>query len=108
MRIPAALNGIAGLRPTVGRYPNLGIVPISHTRDTAGPMARTVDDLVLLDGIISGEPTSLEPASLQGARLGLPKPFVDGLGTETEVVFDEVVAKLRAAGRSWCRSISAT
>jgi len=61
VRIPAALNGIAGLRPTVGRYPNLGIVPISHTRDTAGPMARTVDDLVLLDGIIAGGATSLSP-----------------------------------------------
>ena len=83
VRIPAALNGIAGLRPTVGRYPNLGIMPISHTRDTAGPMARTVDDLVLLDGIISDGPASLKPTSLEGVRLGLPKPFVDDLDAET-------------------------
>ena len=98
VRIPAALNGIAGLRPTVGRYPNLGIMPISHTRDTAGPMARTVDDLVLLDGIISEGPTSLEPASLEGVRLGLPKPFVDDLDAETQAVFEEVVKKLTEAG----------
>ena len=98
VRIPAALNGIAGLRPTVGRYPNLGIMPISHTRDTAGPMARTVDDLVLLDGIISDGPASLKPTSLEGVRLGLPKPFVDDLDAETQAVFEEVVKKLTAAG----------
>ncbi len=52
VRIPAALNGIVGLRPTVGRYSQQGITPLSHTRDTAGPMARTVRDLVLLDQVI--------------------------------------------------------
>ena len=45
VRIPAALNGISGLRPTVGRYSGEAITPIAHTRDTAGPMARTVADL---------------------------------------------------------------
>jgi len=54
VRIPAALNGIAGLRPTLGRYSQEGITPIAHTRDTAGPMAREVADLVLLDTIITG------------------------------------------------------
>ncbi len=44
VRIPAALCGIVGFRPTVGRYPQRGIVPISHTRDTAGPMTRSVVD----------------------------------------------------------------
>ena len=61
-------------------------------------MARTVDDLVLLDGIISEGPTSLEPASLEGVRLGLPKPFVDDLDAETQAVFEEVVKKLTEAG----------
>ena len=47
-RIPAALCGIVGFRPTLGRYPSSGVLPIAHSRDTIGPMARTVDDIVLL------------------------------------------------------------
>src|SRR5262245_37693135 len=54
VRIPAALNGITGLRPTLKRYSQDGITPIAHTRDTAGPMARTVEDLLLLDNVITG------------------------------------------------------
>ena len=49
VRIPAALCGIVGFRPTTGRWSQAGIVPISHTRDTAGPMTRSVADCVLLD-----------------------------------------------------------
>ena len=63
VRIPAALNGIAGLRPTVGRYNGEGITPISHTRDTAGPMARTVGDLVLLDQVITGDMQPVKPGT---------------------------------------------
>jgi len=55
VRIPAALNGIVALRPTIHRYPQAGVTPISHTRDTVGPMARGVADLVLLDGVITGD-----------------------------------------------------
>ena len=50
VRIPAALCGIVGFRPTTGRWSTAGVVPISHTRDTPGPMARSVADCVLLDG----------------------------------------------------------
>lgn len=58
-RIPAALCGIVGFRPTIGRYPgrlNTDVVPISHTRDTPGPMARTVADVILLDAVMAGAP----------------------------------------------------
>ncbi|MEM6987177.1 MAG: amidase family protein, partial [Pseudomonadota bacterium] len=48
-RIPAALCGVVGFRPTIERYAGDGIVPISHTRDTAGPLARTVRDIALFD-----------------------------------------------------------
>ena len=51
---PAALCGIVGFRPTTGRWSQPGIVPISHTRDTAGPMARSVADCALLDGVVTG------------------------------------------------------
>src|SRR5262245_48198502 len=52
--LPAGTNGIAGLRPTLQRYSQEGITPIAHTRDTAGPRARTVEDLVLLDDVLTG------------------------------------------------------
>jgi indoleacetamide hydrolase len=98
-RIPAALNGIAGFRPSTGRYPGEGIVPISSTRDTAGPMARTVSDLALMDAIMAGEPVeALQPASLQGLRLGVAAPFTDQLEPETERLFQEALGKLEAAG----------
>ncbi len=75
VRIPAGLCGIVGFRPTTGRYPGAGIVPIARTRDTAGPMARRVADVVLLDGIMSGDATTLEPANLKGVRIGVPRTY---------------------------------
>ena len=73
VRIPAALNGISGLRPTLGRYSQEGITPIAHTRDTAGPMAREVADLVLLDTIITGARDKVAAAPLRGLRVGVPR-----------------------------------
>lgn len=98
VRIPSALNGISALRPTVGRYPQDGIVPISHTRDTAGPMVRSVRDLVLFDGVITGNATEMAAADLSELRLGLPASFVSGLDPETAEVFEAAVGKLRDAG----------
>jgi len=54
VRIPCAVSGCASLRPTVGRYPQGGIAPISHSRDTAGPMAATMADVALLDRVLAG------------------------------------------------------
>jgi mandelamide amidase len=98
VRIPAALNGIAGLRPTAGRYPQAGVVPISHTRDTVGPMARTVSDLLLLDAVITGGAIEAAPATLSGQRLGLPKQLIADVDPETKRLFDAAVAALRKAG----------
>src|SRR5881628_475301 len=52
VRIPAALTGGAGLRPTLGRYSQEGVTPIAHSRDTVGPMAQTVADVALLDSVV--------------------------------------------------------
>jgi amidase len=52
---PAAVNGIAGLKPTVGLLSRSGIIPISHTQDTAGPMARTITDIAIFLGVLAGE-----------------------------------------------------
>lgn len=98
VRVPAALNGIAGLRPTVGRYPGDGIVPIARTRDTAGPMARSVEDLALLDAVITGsaaELAAIDPATI---RLGLPAPFTGNLDPATAAVFEATLDRLRQAG----------
>jgi mandelamide amidase len=98
VRIPAAVNGISGLRPTIGRYPQAGITPISHTRDTAGPMARSVADLVLLDSVITGAKAAVVPAELKGLRIGVPKSLNDGVETQTARLMGEALAKLKAAG----------
>ncbi len=99
VRIPAALNGISGLRPSLGRYSQEGITPIAHTRDTAGPMAREVADLVLLDTIITGARDKVAPASLRGLRVGMPRAvFWKNLDPETERLATAALDRLRGAG----------
>ena len=99
VRIPAALTGTVGLRPTVGRYSQAGIVPLSNTRDTAGPMARTVEDVALLDALITGENVTLQAAPLRGLRLGVPRAyFYDDLDPETSRVIEAALSRLEAAG----------
>src|SRR6202140_5366849 len=103
-RVPAALTGTVGLRPSVGnggaerRYDDANlVVPISHTRDTVGPMGRTVADVALLDSVITGSPMpSAEP--LRGKRLGIPASFWTGLDRELEAVAVAARAKLADAG----------
>jgi Asp-tRNA(Asn)/Glu-tRNA(Gln) amidotransferase A subunit family amidase len=99
VRIPAALNGISGLRPTLGRYSQEGITPIAHTRDTAGPMAREVADLVLLDTVITGARDKVAPAALRGLRVGVPRAeFWRNLDAETERLASAALEQLRGAG----------
>jgi mandelamide amidase len=99
VRIPAALCGICGLRPTTGRYPGDGVVPISHTRDTVGPMARTVADLALIDGVITGDEAGLERVAVSGLRLGVPRRyFHEPLETEVGEIFARALARLGDAG----------
>src|ERR1700730_10894197 len=97
VRIPCALNGCASLRPTVGRYPQSGIAPISHTRDTAGPMASTMADVALLDRIIAGG-DAVQPADLSKIRLGLVKSMLTNLDGDTEAAFHAALDRLKAQG----------
>ena len=97
VRVPAALNGCASLRPTVGRYPQTGIAPISHTRDTAGPMAATLADVELLDRVIAGG-EAVQPADLKQMRIGIVRSMLINLDTDTETAFQAAVAKLKAQG----------
>ena len=99
LRIPAALCGIVGLRPSLGRYPAGGIVPISSTRDTAGPMARSVVDVALLDGVITGAPRTLSPANLRGVRLGVPREyFYRDLDPEVAAASEQALTLLKDLG----------
>ena len=99
VRIPAAHCGITGFRPTLLRWSQRGIVPISHTRDTAGPMARSVADCVLLDGIVTGGPTELTPARLEGLRVGVPRGyFWENLDAELAQILESTLTKFSAAG----------
>ncbi|MEV6123070.1 amidase family protein [Streptomyces sp. NPDC052077] len=100
VRIPAALCGIVGYRPTKGRYPMDGVVRVSTTRDTVGVLARDVRDVRILDrvladlppGTISGSPLPEPPRAL------LPTPMWEDLDAEVERVCRLACDRLRAAG----------
>lgn len=101
VRLPASLCGVVGLRPSAGRYPQTGIAPISHTRDTAGPMARTVLDIALLDSILCGQmpDENFSNARPENLRLGvLRDPCWQGLEHGVSTVCDQVLVKLADAG----------
>lgn len=72
---PSSSCGIAGLKPTVGAVPATGIVPIAHSQDTAGPMARSVRDAALLFQVLADTTVTLDPRALRGARLGVARNF---------------------------------
>jgi mandelamide amidase len=99
IRVPAALCGIAGFRPTTGRYPTTGAVPISPLFDQAGPHARSVSDLLLFDTVVSGDAGPGLPTSLKGLRLGVVRGFFySDLHPETERITSAALKKLQGAG----------
>jgi Asp-tRNA(Asn)/Glu-tRNA(Gln) amidotransferase A subunit family amidase len=99
IRVPAAMCGIYGFRPTHGRYPNSGVLPITPLFDQVGPHARNVADLMLFDQVITGEAIADAPAKLAGIRLGVAREFYfDRLDTEVERVTETALDELRDAG----------
>lgn len=99
VRVPAALCGVTGFRPTVGRVPGEGLAPISRTRDTAGPLAYTVADCALLDAVMTGTPLPLDTIALKGVRLGVPRsPFWSDLEPALQAVAESALEALRKAG----------
>lgn len=101
VRIPSALCGTAGLRPSIlgGKlYSDEGVLPLAIDLDTVGPMARTVADVALLHSAITGKP-SLPAPDLSGVRLGVPRnPYWEGLDAEVARVAEDALLRLRAAG----------
>jgi amidase len=113
---PASANGIAGLKPTVGLVSRSGIIPISHSQDTAGPMARTVRDLAILLGAMAGadpeDPATrqtrglphpddytkfLDADGLKGARLGVVRKYF-GFNDAVDHLMDKLITQMKNAG----------
>jgi indoleacetamide hydrolase len=99
-RIPAALCGIIGFRPTTGRYNSSGVVPISNTRDTVGPMARKMDDICLLDNMLTtASRDQPDMADLSKLRIGVPHTvFYEDLEPEVAEITNGVLQQLNDAG----------
>jgi amidase len=111
---PAALNALVGLKPTIGLVSRAGIIPIAHSQDTAGPMARTVADAAVLLGVLAGpdprDPvTRRAPASadyskllgvqsLKGARIGVARKKFFGYNEATDRLAEQAIAVLKAQG----------
>ena len=99
IRVPAALCGIAGFRPSTGRYPSRGVMPLAPLFDTVGPHARTVADLLLFDSVVTGDFHAPRPVPPTRARLGLSRGhYFAGLDPEVERVTGEALKKLGDAG----------
>ena len=99
IRVPAALCGLAGFRPTTGRYPTHGCVPISPLFDQVGPHARSVSDLLLFDRAVTGSTEPARSVSLNGVRLGVIRSFwFSGLDSDTEQVTAKALDALHRAG----------
>jgi amidase len=112
---PASINGIVGIKPTVGLVSRAGIIPISASQDTAGPVARSVTDAAMLLSVLAGydpdDPatlpmkerpppdyrTALRADSLRGVRVGVLREFA-GFSDEVDAHFEQALEKLRALG----------
>ena len=124
---PAGACGIVGIKPTVGLSSRAGVIPISHTQDTVGPMARTVADAAAVLGALTAADTRdpataataslssggayntvrqvhsdyrpfLDADSLRGARIGVARKDVSGYHDATDSVFEEAIQAIRDAG----------
>ncbi|MFZ0687355.1 MAG: amidase [Terriglobales bacterium] len=112
---PSSANGLAGMKPTVGLVSRAGIIPISHSQDTAGPMARTVRDVAILLGAMAGadpqdaataDPQAkafpdytkfLDPAGLRGARLGVVRKYF-GFNDAVDQLMEKLIDEMKHAG----------
>jgi amidase len=113
---PSAVQSLVGIKPTVGLVSRAGIIPISHSQDTAGPMARTVTDAAILLGALAGvdvrdaatTPAAhhlqddytkfLDAKGLVGARIGIPRKNYFGYSVATDAIVNEAIAAMRSAG----------
>ncbi len=100
VRIPAALCGLTGFKPTKSRVSVTGAFPVSQTLDSIGPIGRTVGACIAVDAVISSSDLRVsERADLKNARFILPRNYVlDGLDKEVGFAFERAIGKLSGAG----------
>ena len=100
VRIPAALCGIVGFKPTQTRIPRDGAVPLSTTLDSIGPLANSVACCAIADAVMAGEPpVAPAPLPVEGIRLGVLQGFVlEGLMPEVASAFADACTRLSRAG----------
>ncbi len=100
VRIPAALCGLAGFKPTQARVPLTGAFPLSTTRDSIGPLGRTAACCILLDRAMAGEPIDIPDAALlKGLRFGVPTTILlDGLTPQVAAAFERSLTAISNAG----------
>ena len=98
-RVPAALCGIVGFKPTQRRVPLAGAWPLSPSLDSIGPLARTVADCAAIDAVLAGEVFApLPDVALAGRKFVIPAGWAEDLASEVETAFEAAVDRLRAAG----------
>src|SRR5262249_25524446 len=99
---PAAACCLVGMKPTVGLVSGQGVIPISASQDSAGPMARTVRDAALLLGAMTGAAgdyaEACHPDGVRGARIGVLREPWTGGNQHGDRVYEEAVRALREAG----------
>jgi indoleacetamide hydrolase len=99
IRVPAAMCGLFGFRPTTGRYPTTAAVPITALFDQVGPVARTMRDVVLFDDVIAGPQAPVRVPELHGVRLAVCREhFFGGLDPEVARVTEAALTRLSSAG----------
>jgi aspartyl-tRNA(Asn)/glutamyl-tRNA(Gln) amidotransferase subunit A len=99
IRIPAALCGLVGFKNTQARTPLAGAFPLSHTLDTVCALARSVEDCLTIDAIVSGQPLQVSARPLAGRRFLLPQTLMlDNLDDAVAQAFERAVSVLSAAG----------
>ena len=100
VRIPAAVCGIVGFKPTARRVPIDGVVPLSTSLDSIGPLANSVEDCAIVDAVFAAEPIDVpEAMPLAGLRLAVPNHFVmDDLDPVVAKAFERALKALAARG----------
>ncbi|MGW4484885.1 amidase family protein [Amycolatopsis sp. NPDC004368] len=101
IRVPAALSGVVGFKPTTGRWPGGGIAPISPTLDTAGVLARSVEDCALIDRVVTRDAATppADRTDLKGVKFAYaPRQYLSLIDPEVEVHFTQALQRLRDAG----------